>query len=784
MPEIDSFCAASGMGINKNKTQIITSLALNAPKPFHPAPRIMPIIDLTVPPPTSKTPVPLKRKRKRGPRLTRSKSSSVGEYVVAAIISKRWNPYQHPIKAKNQDGSTFGFWEYEVLWEGYDTNHCTWEPIENLSNCLKAVDDYNRLWVPPPTYLQILDLRMDLCPWKDIKFVDSTKYLGIIFSNNKDAYLTREANFLPVLAAARDRLYSYQTVLKRSSLMLRILIINVYITSLFSYKIDFMTVPDTIYESYRSLISKSIIPYGGTAFIYEHLTVPTKLMGLRTHINDLWVQTMMRHLRRSNLKEIKDPSDLPWPLNTNDDTNGIYFHSPIFEDNTKMALMEFLGKDIFNWDGSADLSALTDKNIKLTLIQCGLHTGPSTPNFKTNRRTSKLNEIFKGYNTTPCHTLEHFATLDSKTPNQLLLHHLKLYTYALETDQRIRFFNPLASIHPSNTVLQPYPCYLCSNGNDATTHIYHPQSCSTVKDLISDLAITHDTHHQALIDSSFVSELINANAPLFVMEFSKSNSKSLDKASFVLALNYAIWQLRCLVRKGGVPGSFHKYALRQNILKFKPFWSNPKGKKPSGTKYGSASSRSEAQKTLALKDSLNFVNSIPPNATCIYTDGSSLSNPGPAGSGALVVGPTGPGPPTYTRLFCSLCTNDEGRSNNFAEIWAIGMAISYLIVSSSTRHQVFILSDSNFIIKLLNRTAFSTEFEHLIVRILSLRSIYSTNFPIQFCWVPGHVGLLGNEAADKLANIGSGSLRTHPLRIPTSHDTYFEYTLSNDISPP
>ena len=112
------------------------------------------------------------------------------------------------------------------------------------------------------------------------------------------------------------------------------------------------------------------------------------------------------------------------------------------------------------------------------------------------------------------------------------------------------------------------------------------------------------------------------------------------------------------------------------------------------------------------------------------------------------------------------------------------MAISYLIVSSSTRHQVFILSDSNFIIKLLNRTAFSTEFEHLIVRILSLRSIYSTNFPIQFCWVPGHVGLLGNEAADKLANIGSGSLRTHPLRIPTSHDTYFEYTLSNDISPP
>jgi len=171
------------------------------------------------------------------------------------------------------------------------------------------------------------------------------------------------------------------------------------------------------------------------------------------------------------------------------------------------------------------------------------------------------------------------------------------------------------------------------------------------------------------------------------MDFPKSNSKSLDKASFALALNYSIWQLRCLVRIGGTPGSYHRYALRQNILKFKPYWSNPKGKKPSGTKYGSASSRSKAQKTLGLKDSLKFINSIPSKATCIYTDGSSLSNPGPAGAGALVVGPTGPGPPTYTRLFCSLCTRDEGRSNNFAELWAIGMAISYLLAKPSSSSQ-------------------------------------------------------------------------------------------------
>ena len=112
------------------------------------------------------------------------------------------------------------------------------------------------------------------------------------------------------------------------------------------------------------------------------------------------------------------------------------------------------------------------------------------------------------------------------------------------------------------------------------------------------------------------------------------------------------------------------------------------------------------------------------------------------------------------------------------------MAISYLLASSSSQHQVYILSDSNFIIKLLNRTTFSTEFEHLIVQVLMLKNIYSTKYPIQFCWVPGHVGLVGNEAADKMANIGSGSLRMHPLHIPTNQVGSFEFTLSDDNSPP
>jgi ribonuclease HI len=241
------------------------------------------------------------------------------------------------------------------------------------------------------------------------------------------------------------------------------------------------------------------------------------------------------------------------------------------------------------------------------------------------------------------------------------------------------------------------------------------------------------------------------------------------------------------VRAGGVPGAFHKFALRQTILTFKPFWSNPKGKKPTGTKYGSASSRSASQKAHALTDAHSFVNAIPVDAARIFTDGSSLGNPGPAGAGALVVSPRSPGTADFCRLHCSLCTPGEGRSNNFAELWAIGMAISFLLDTWPIlfRPAVYILSDSKFITDLLNRASFSVEFEVLVAQVLALKDAYSANHrAILFCWVPGHVGLAGNEAADALANVGSGTARTLPLTIPSSRNERFEYQVSPDNSPP
>ena len=98
------------------------------------------------------------------------------------------------------------------------------------------------------------------------------------------------------------------------------------------------------------------------------------------------------------------------------------------------------------------------------------------------------------------------------------------------------------------------------------------------------------------------------------------------------------------------------------------------------------------------------------------------------------------------------------------------MTISFLLDAwpALSRPTVYFLSDSKFITDLLNRTSFSVEFEGLVTQVLTLKDAYSAHhLAILFCWVPGHAGLAGNEAADALANEGSGKPRTSPLPIPS-----------------
>jgi ribonuclease HI len=701
------------------------------------------------------------------------------EYEVDKLIDKRWNPNAHPGNKLDQGRNThFGYWEYKVRYgEPYNApSFDTWEPMENLTCCRRKVREFNNSWTEPPPLKEALARELAQCTpsWSGIQLVNTAKYLGIFFSNTKDTYSIMEANYRPVLNTAKRRLNTYKHVLKSMPLSIRILIVNVFVTSLFSYKIEFMLVPFPIYWEYRNLVTQAIVPYHGKGFLYEHLTVPFQLMGMKLHLVDLWVCSMYRQILKSCFRTLPNLGDsLPWPLNTKDESQGIHYYSPFFSDNPNLAVMEFLGSNFLDWDGLTDLKALKDYEIRKTLILHGLHRVKEGNKVQTTRFENLVTR-FKIHGTSPDNTLKHFAKLPATTSNSLLAHHLRLYTNSLATDRRIKRFAHNASVHPKKSMDNPFPCYLCENGEDSIDHIY--TNCITVKKQLRLLAEDHK-EWKALVGIPFADTLANSKLPLYIMDFDLQ--EDFNGAAFVLAFNFAIWELRKSVRAGGKPGVFHSLEVRHTMSKHCSLWFDRKPKRVSTSKYGSSSNRSEKQKKRCLKDSLLMIESMGSN-TIIFTDGASRGNPGPSGAGAFI---------TLRRenlalekhyLYCPLGRN----TNNVGELWGVGMAVSYLLQLPRTTlkacRTVYILIDSQLVVNLLGRNAWSHLLEELVCAVRSLiREAATYGCQIRTRWVPGHVDLDGNTFADRLATHGSHKPRTTTLKTPSPNES-FEYHILED----
>lgn len=163
-----------------------------------------------------------------------------------------------------------------------------------------------------------------------------------------------------------------------------------------------------------------------------------------------------------------------------------------------------------------------------------------------------------------------------------------------------------------------------------------------------------------------------------------------------------------------------------------------------GSGFGSAGTRTQAQAAAAALAAEATVRAQPPGTVIAFADGSCKGNPGPAGSGALVVLPDG-------RRATSCLSLGRG-TNNIAELTAVELVLDLLDEARVPPLQrVALLTDSSYAVGVLSKGWKAKANTELIGEV---RERLSKRPGVVFFWVAGHAGVEGNEAADGLANRG------------------------------
>lgn len=564
------------------------------------------------------------------------------------------------------------------------------------------------------------------CPWPNLPLRPSATHLGIPIGRD----ITLAEIFDAPYNKAVARLASARPVISSLSVSSRILFINVFIISLFSYHFLFFILPKEFYSTLKELIRKTVTPFNGGAYSYDSLVSLQLLFSIRP-LKDLWAFNVSLLASRSPLISTSTNYHLLPAISLRS--------SKFIQEHRDASAVDFW-RDRHLDDGTL----LPLSNSSSTAIYQALITDNFLP-LATQHLNNKISSfIFKNSPLSPPLTncIEPIsASLVSSLPTSFLFHHFSLINNALATSRRMRHQNhlPLASV-PT--------CFFCGTSQDSISHLL--TSCNVIHSarrlLLSSLGLL----------PQFTSLFPPHASPSFFLPLSFSFLIDTPRAFIIplLAFNLAVWKFRCPAL-GSRNEQDDSWRVARTVELASTLLLRVKKRSPRKPKSDdSAISHSDLLSTSC------------PNTIVCYTDGSASPNPGPSGAGASIFSPNA----TLIDLGSSL---GHG-SNNHAELFAIGMVFSeltqYFAHSSDPPPPVLLFTDSLYAIQVISSTKPPLAHASTVLALRTSLAALLRLTSISLHWIRGHSDVGGNERVDRIAKrfANAPAPVTLPLPVLTS----------------
>jgi ribonuclease HI len=554
-----------------------------------------------------------------------------------------------------------------------------------------------------------------------IHFVARGVYLGVLIGRDvgtMDVYEKAHQKFL-------SRTALFKPVLHRSSLHKRAVIFNVFLLTIYSYLAQLYEIPRSMVDQVREIVRKHVINFNGGGCGYAHLVNPRANFGPFTPVRDILGSNIAA---LAHDQDLLSSHGLPTP---NPEVYGLVYDPSSIEKTMSIGMHKWFAAfrllhDLNNRAPGGNIVSShlhgTAAKVRSLIYRDFIdryywrHRDSPLKTFNSSL-TNKLSRLVPGHDGVQLggHIRAHAKLASKHMTPALWNNQFKLILDALPTDTRRVRGNMVVQGRPSPHTTSNFPCFLCGGFADDIRHLFQDECVPTMwarQSLRGTLGID--------LGGGLLTALL-AEPP------------GIDLSTLtIIALNFAIWQERSFL-KGFAEPPDPKYVAQRLFERALELIPRPRGKTTS-------------------KAIMDFLARTHDDTFVIFTDGSSIPNPGPCGSGVYIILPRCLGGGTLD------ASVELGLgSNNIGEMHAILLAVSLVapLLGIHPNCKMAIFTDSNLCEGFfMEGWAFGEDPALAQQTKIILRPFLDCK-RATLNWVKAHDNLEGNERADYNAKRGA-----------------------------